>query len=69
VAFRLQVVFCTRVVYALLVVLVRSLGKRLSGQVGNLELALGIGLGATAMRSFRSQVFERWMQGEPAVLH
>jgi uncharacterized membrane protein YcaP (DUF421 family) len=44
--FLLEVLLRTAVVYLLLVVLVRLLGKRMSGQVGSLEIAVMIVLGA-----------------------
>lgn len=53
VAFLLEVALRTVVVYALLVVLVRLLGKRMSGQIGNLELAVMIVLGAIVAGAFQ----------------
>jgi uncharacterized membrane protein YcaP (DUF421 family) len=45
-AFLIEVLLRTAVVYAFLIVVVRLLGKRMSGQLSNLELAVMLALGA-----------------------
>jgi uncharacterized membrane protein YcaP (DUF421 family) len=51
--FLLEVLLRTAVVYLLLIVLVRLLGKRMSGQVSTLELGLMIVLGAIVSGAFQ----------------